>query len=346
MKQGVAAAVLGMGLLLWAGAAAGQDVQFSVRSQVGKGERPAILVTPGEELRSVAVELVRKDGKKLSLSRKNLKADQEVALEFKQAEPLQHYTATLRFVTDGGAEGTSEFEFDVSIASGVQLVLSLERSRSSLERRTLVLTANAPVKQAEFEVLGSGDVVLDQGVIALGGVKPGGDITVTWTSPAEQPVEKVNVKVYDPQGSWTSVQVIPFTVDIPHDEVEFESGKASFASSEERKLESTWGLLTAEIERHGKDLELQLYIAGYTDTVGDAGGNLGLSEARARSIAAWFRKRGLKIPVYYQGFGESVLAVGTGDNVDEPRNRRALYILGNQAPPLSGQLPKAAWKKL
>ena len=33
------------------------------------------------------------------------------------------------------------------------------------------------------------------------------------------------------------------------------------------------------------------------------------------------------IPIYFQGFGEEVLAKPTPDETDEPLNRRALYIL-------------------
>ncbi|MEL6179734.1 MAG: OmpA family protein, partial [Myxococcota bacterium] len=157
---------------------------------------------------------------------------------------------------------------------------------------------------------------------------------------------RIDIKIHDQMGFWQTVELVPFTVDIPHDEVNFDSGKATFAASEEGKLEKTYVLLSQELEKHGSDLEISLYIAGYTDTVGPARANIGLSTSRARAIAAWFRKRGIRIPIYYQGFGESVLAVQTADNVDEKRNRRALYILGNQKPLRSAQLPRSDWKLL
>lgn len=54
---------------------------------------------------------------------------------------------------------------------------------------------------------------------------------------------------------------------------------------------------------------------------------------------------GLKIPIAYQGFGETVLEVQTKDEVDEPRNRRADYLLSIEAPRMkTGVVPR--WRRL
>src|SRR5690606_26372877 len=100
----------------------------------------------------------------------------------------------------------------------------------------------------------------------------------------------------------------------------------------------------AMVKYKDKGLQMQLYIAGYTDTVGSQTDNLRLSSARAKAIATWFRKKGLTIPLYYQGFGESVLAVKTADETKEALNRRVIYVLGNSRPPVSETLPKSNWK--
>ena len=72
------------------------------------------------------------------------------------------------------------------------------------------------------------------------------------------------------------------------------------------------------LKKHGTLLALKFYVAGYTDTVGNASYNRELSTRRARAIAGWFRANGLKIPIYYCGFGEDVLAKTTPDETDEP----------------------------
>jgi len=93
------------------------------------------------------------------------------------------------------------------------------------------------------------------------------------------------------------------------------------------------------------DISIELYIAGYTDTVGSKQANLELSERRAKAIAQWFRQNGIKIPVYYQGFGESVLAVPTPDETPHEQNRRAVYVLSN-AKPQSPDFPTSNWKRI
>ncbi len=78
--------------------------------------------------------------------------------------------------------------------------------------------------------------------------------------------------------------------------------------------------------------------------MGSSSHNIALSRKRAKAIAQWFKKHGLPIPVLWEGFGESVPAVKTGDEVDEPRNRRVDYILSVEAPALkAGSAP--VWKK-
>jgi len=89
---------------------------------------------------------------------------------------------------------------------------------------------------------------------------------------------------------------------------------------------------------------IKLYIAGHTDTVGAAAYNLNLSRRRAQSIAGWFRKNGLRIPIAYEGYGGIRAAGGHADNTDEPRNRRVDYILSVEDPILKATEFQAVWK--
>jgi outer membrane protein OmpA-like peptidoglycan-associated protein len=73
---------------------------------------------------------------------------------------------------------------------------------------------------------------------------------------------------------------------------------------------------------------------GHTDTVGTADHNLTLSRRRARSISAWFKGHGLKLPIAFEGMGETSPLVKSGDEVDEPRNRRVDYIVALDPPSL------------
>ena len=74
--------------------------------------------------------------------------------------------------------------------------------------------------------------------------------------------------------------------------------------------------------------------------------NLGLSQKRALSIARRFRKMGFRYPIFYQGFGERGLKVPTPDETDEPRNRRAEYVLAAEPPPIDVPGAATRWKRL
>jgi outer membrane protein OmpA-like peptidoglycan-associated protein len=147
-------------------------------------------------------------------------------------------------------------------------------------------------------------------------------------------------------GFWSELEILPWSVEIPHEEVNFESGSDAIPDAEVHKVDDAYAQLLEAVARYGDLVEISLYVAGYTDTVGGPGDNQALSERRARSIASAFRARGFGSPIYYQGFGEDALAVATPDNTDELRNRRALYLLAAQPPLPSSQVPRASWRRL
>ena len=64
-------------------------------------------------------------------------------------------------------------------------------------------------------------------------------------------------------------------------------------------------------------------VYGYTDTVGSSDTNQRLSEQRAQAVSNYLTSRGVDSSrIRWMGFGETRLAVQTGDNVAEPLNRR------------------------
>jgi OOP family OmpA-OmpF porin len=71
------------------------------------------------------------------------------------------------------------------------------------------------------------------------------------------------------------------------------------------------------------DTNKRLLVWGHTDTVGTEQYNMGLSVRRADAVAEYLESKGVDASrLTIQGFGETKLAVPTGDQVPEPRNRR------------------------
>jgi len=64
-------------------------------------------------------------------------------------------------------------------------------------------------------------------------------------------------------------------------------------------------------------------VDGYTDTSGPTDKNLAISQRRAEAVARAIESGGVDAKrIKAQGFGETGLKIPTGDNVNEPRNRR------------------------
>ncbi len=72
----------------------------------------------------------------------------------------------------------------------------------------------------------------------------------------------------------------------------------------------------------------RLVVEGHTDTSGTREHNQGLSDARSRAVATVLVRAGVaRDRITTEGLGESQLAVQTGDEVREPRNRRVVVRL-------------------
>jgi outer membrane protein OmpA-like peptidoglycan-associated protein len=105
--------------------------------------------------------------------------------------------------------------------------------------------------------------------------------------------------------------------------VRFATGSAELTDQARRVLDELGKALTSEDLR-----PFRFRIEGHTDTVGSVGLNQSLSERRAAAVRAYLTSRfGVEGDrLIAVGLGETRLAVETGDNVDEPRNRRVQIV--------------------
>jgi outer membrane protein OmpA-like peptidoglycan-associated protein len=225
------------------------------------------------------------------------------------------------------------------------LKVVVDRSKVDLKARRLEVKMSRTAEMVRIKVFDEMGAELADEEHDFSGMRAGSPLVVTWKPKSKDPVARIEVFGHDAHGYWSGVAIVPWSLEIPHQELHFDTDKADIKPAEEPKLEESYERITEAIAKHKELGAIKLFIAGHTDTVGAPGYNLDLSRRRARSIGTWFKKRGLKIQVLYEGFGESVLAVKTEDEVDEPKNRRADYILAIEAPTLKSGAA-AAWKKL
>lgn len=212
-----------------------------------------------------------------------------------------------------------------------------------LDKRTLQFTLTQPAAKATISAIGEDGAELGTGTATYDASPPGTWLSITWTQPNATRVLKLVLHAEAVSGARVNLELIPWSVTVEHEDVNFSTGSAVIAATEEAKLNASITAIGDIVKRSEKFVKMQLYVAGHTDTVGPADKNRRLSLARARAIGRYFRDRGIALPIVVAGFGEDVLKVHTPDNTDAVVNRRADYVIGPSGgrPPFSGRYLKA-----
>ena len=293
-------------------------------------------------------EIVIKGGKTtVKKSVNGLKSGQSYTVKWMQGSDRVAYSVNI----EGSISGSGDFEVirpsaAKTVGGGkLEALFGLEE----IKEQRAAYRVPFDLESYTFTVYDSeGNVMYeDQG---QGGAKAGDRLSLRWESDAE--VFMIKLSVVGTANQTAEDMRVPWSVDIPHTNIKFDSGKAAIRGDQEAYVEEAAIIAMHELaglekanKAVGANLEAQLYIVGYTDTVGKAGDNKKLSDKRAKAIAEYFKNKGVWCEIYYAGMGEDGLAVPTGDNVDEERNRRAAYILSPNKPPAGGPIP-SKWKKV
>ena len=312
---------------------------------VPAGQQPRLTITANQPVDKVEVLLNRDDGKMVdeTIGELGVGAWRDVMLD--GAAGKRHYSGRITCVSNGKPSAT-QVSFETSVA-GV-MTISLDKSRVDLVHGRLELLVSIPEGKVELKILSAADgATLVEEEQSFSDHAPRDPLVVTWSPPAKDAeVGRIDVRVTEPTGAFQSFSLFPWSIYIPHEEVNFVTDSAAIAPAETPKLQASLTKITDALAKH-KDLgAIKLYVAGHTDTVGASKYNLGLSLKRAQSIAGWFRKNGLRISIAFEGFGEQALRIATPDNTDEPRNRRVDYILSVEDPVLRATDFRPVWKTI
>ena len=131
-----------------------------------------------------------------------------------------------------------------------------------------------------MEVIGPDGSVIGTGETSVDNMD-GADLQ--WSQTSGEAV-KLRVSARDSHALPGQLELSPWFYSIPHEDIVFQSGQSTVVTSETPKLEEAWQDIQNVLAKYGKVVTINLYIAGYTDTVGPADQNRVLSIARAKSI--------------------------------------------------------------
>ncbi|MBI4822385.1 MAG: OmpA family protein [Deltaproteobacteria bacterium] len=303
-------------------------VEFFPKGQQG-GQPPGIVVHTNVMVDDIALEVVRKtDGRRLGDSTGRMLAGRTRRFDLPiDRVGTAHFSGFLA-LKNGKEVGQMPIEIECELLAALNVSVPPESVDLALKKLRVV--APRPVRRIEVSLMS--DVGTPLGTTEIKLPAPASEAEVSYTQENAGNVMRMNVQVFDDYGFFGGVELFPWRVDIPHEEVHFASGSYEITKDESPKLEKSYVLVNDAIQKYGKLAAIKLFIAGHTDTVGDRAMNKTLSRDRARTIGAWFKKRGVRVPILFVGFGEDRLYVDTPDETDEARNRRAEYIVAIEPP--------------
>ena len=335
-------------VVLAAGPAAAQPLSFQLKADVPAGQKPMLRIRADQTIKDLRLELERDDGKQFTNRRATLARGQTVTFPIGDGSAGRaRYTGTIS-ARVGDREWSHELSFETLVRGS--LAISYDLDHLHLDRCVLEFKVSQPAASAELEVFGEDGAKIGSGSARYSGEPAGKWLPIKWRQPRGKRVMKMRLRVVADNGLASTVELIPWSVTVDHEDVNFPTGSAEIRPSEHAKLDASLVKIRGIIKRSGRFIKMKLYVAGHTDTVGSAADNRRLSRDRAHAIARYFRRKGLSIPIAVAGFGEHVQAVKTPDNTDSATNRRADYVLGpaGGAPPFSGAYRQvnAAWKQL
>lgn len=318
------------------------NVSLTNKALKGKG-LPAVHVEILEPIAGFRLTL-SKDGGKPQEWKGGGRPGVTRTIELPQSEGTAKWAGELVINLPNGTTGNMPLQFETELVGPLTLTMDKDKD-VDIPGRKLRFSLNQPIAKAHLKVLmDTGSTVVDDD-IEFSQEPAGTKLEVTWPE-AKGQVLKVELRAWAKSGVYNGVELTPWRIDIPHDEVNFASGKWDVSPQEAAKLESSLKLILEAVDKFGSLAEIKLFIAGHTDTVGATASNRTLSLNRARSIGAWFRKKGVRIPVRYEGFGEEALAVATADEQAEPKNRRAEYIIAIDDPTTKNVPFEPKWRRL
>ena len=326
-------AALALALLVALGAGpahAADDVELELVSKaiVGQGE-PALILHVHRDLSTLRLRLVSPDGQELTQAAGPTRKGKDIRVALPASLGRTHLAGELQVTFPNGDAGSMPVAFDVEVLEPMRV--DVPEDRLDLAHGRLGVVLSRPASRCTYEIVLDGKAPR-RGVATFADEPAGTPLEIGLPVDTSDVVLKIRLTCYDPDGMYNGRELSPWRIEIPHDEVSFQTGESRSEPSEQPKLDRAYDEIATALRRYGKLVKVRLFIVGHTDTVGEPAANLRLSLARAVAIGAYLEKRGVAIPVLVTGIGERVLVVATADEVDEPRNRGAKYILSIDPP--------------
>ena len=313
------------------------DVDLRIDSRAAPGVAPKLTLVVNKDVQQATIGLA---GSGLSTKQKQGPTSAGGTIEFAlphKKPGIVSWKGSLDVKFADGTTASMPLAFQTEIVS-TNFTFGFNKDDLDLDNNTLRFKSERPTSRYEIEVYGDDDELLaTSGQDFESPVAAGQLVPVSWNPKKKADVLRINLKVFDDAGAFRSLDSFPYSITIPHEDVVFDTGKAVIRADQEAKLAAALPEIEKATKRFGPAMRaagatVRLFVGGHTDTVGAAATNSTLSQARATAIGRWFTKHGVPVAVHVRGFGESMLKVQTGDEVDNEANRRVDYDISLSGP--------------
>jgi outer membrane protein OmpA-like peptidoglycan-associated protein len=324
--------------------------KLAAPSKLKVGEPLVITLEVSQSLRALKAKLIRENDDALLVRTgwRSVKASRPYRIK----HTLSPGTHTLKLVlTASTSDGESRIEFPLKVAVVSPINVKVSKNGLDASAGRLSLIANTSIAQAQIDIFDEDGAMIDQRTSTFDRQNGRGTILLRFDPIQANRVFRLELSIEDAAGQWKRFKFVCWFAEIPYDDVIFDSARWAINPQEAQKLDTAIERLNAEVAafrttvgRADVDFDVSLYVGGMTDTVGTKADNQRLSLNRAKAIAAYFRAHGLRMPIFIAGFGETGLRVATADEVEEARNRRAIYVLTSGTHP-NLTPPSGRWQK-
>ena len=315
-------------------------IHVSAKEYVVHGSgRPCVVLLAQERIRRLKVMVSRGD-RRWTFRIPTLVAGRRRRLCWDDRTGDHRYRVTLRVA---GRRSPADEGIELPIRYHPPLRVQLSEQDADLLRRRLSFRVNQLIERAELRIEGATGQLLHQGSQAFAESLAGKVLQVSWPA-LTSPIARITLTVHRGR-AFRRIQLVPWQITIKHEQLHFDTNVWRLAAGQTDKLDRAISNIKAALRKRPSGIGAKLYVAGFADTVGADAHNQRLSRRRARAMARYFHRRGVRLPIYYRGYGERALATATADEADERKNRRAVFVLAAHPPRIARGQALGSWRR-
>ncbi|MFO0654059.1 MAG: hypothetical protein U0787_03170 [Polyangia bacterium] len=247
-------------------------IRFSLKTPVPQPDKPQLVVIAdqpisdlvgggfGQELRSALGSASGESGE-FKYQAKKLSAGQKMSFGLGSGKPGATHWEGMISAKVGGAPWKQPVTFDTVLTRTIQIGYDKNyvSPHLNVEKRFVELTLSSPAGHAEIEVFSDEGIKMGEGKASFAGEPAGTWLRIPWegtsAAPNESVVLRLSVKLFDKDGaSGQHINLYPWSVSVPHEDVNFETNSWEVRDSEKLKLDESCCRISAVLDRVEKTL--------------------------------------------------------------------------------------------